>query len=73
MKIHRTDLNLTPTFSAVPSHPSPTSSAPSFSPSELTLGEDDCNICKKQVKDTDKGIQCDNCDEWIHIKCEKNI
>ena len=71
MKIYRTDVTLTPTFSAFPSHHSPTLCAPSLSPPECTYRKDDCNICKKLVKNTDKGIQCDNCDEWIHTKCEK--
>ena len=28
-----------------------------------------CLKCKFHVLDKDKGIQCDSCDSWIHIKC----
>ena len=28
-----------------------------------------CGICHKNVKETDKGILCSNCNKWIHIKC----
>lgn len=27
-----------------------------------------CEICKKEVKDADKGIECD-CEKWYHIRC----
>ena len=28
-----------------------------------------CKICKKSVNSNHKSIQCDLCDNWIHIKC----
>ena len=30
-----------------------------------------CKICLKSVHSNHKAIQCDNCDNWIHIKCNK--
>ena len=30
-----------------------------------------CGICHKEVKETDKAIECDKCLTWIHIKCQK--
>ena len=29
-----------------------------------------CGICKKSVAKNHRAIQCDNCDSWIHIKCQ---
>ena len=29
-----------------------------------------CGICKKAVAVNHRAIQCDNCDSWIHIKCQ---
>ena len=28
-----------------------------------------CNLCQKAVAKNHKGIQCDVCDQWVHIKC----
>ncbi|XP_057305356.1 uncharacterized protein LOC130642284 [Hydractinia symbiolongicarpus] len=28
-----------------------------------------CNICKKNVNNNHRAIQCDICNHWIHIKC----
>ena len=28
-----------------------------------------CKICKKSVNSNHKSIQCDICDNWIHLKC----
>ena len=30
-----------------------------------------CNICEKSVSDKDDVIQCDVCQVWIHLKCNK--
>ena len=30
-----------------------------------------CGICAKTVHDKDKAVQCDLCELWIHIKCNK--
>ena len=30
-----------------------------------------CNICNKAVATTHKAIQCDLCDMWVHIKCNR--
>ena len=30
-----------------------------------------CKICKKSVHSNHKSIQCDLCDNWIHLKCNK--
>ena len=30
-----------------------------------------CMICAKSVHDKDKAVQCDLCELWIHIKCNK--
>ena len=30
-----------------------------------------CRICAKNVHDKDKAVQCDLCELWIHIKCNK--
>ena len=29
-----------------------------------------CGDCGQAVKDTDKGIECEICLRWFHIKCE---
>ena len=29
-----------------------------------------CCICNKNVTSTMKGIQCDTCNKWCHIKCD---
>ncbi len=28
-----------------------------------------CGICAKAVKSNQRGIQCDNCDKWLHTRC----
>ena len=28
-----------------------------------------CSICKKSVINQCKGICCDHCNQWVHIKC----
>lgn len=28
-----------------------------------------CSVCKKAVGSRHKAIQCDHCDNWVHIKC----
>ena len=28
-----------------------------------------CSLCHKQVRENQKGIQCNNCDNWVHAKC----
>lgn len=30
-----------------------------------------CGICKIEVSDDDKALQCDRCKKWCHIKCAK--
>ena len=30
-----------------------------------------CNICEKSVSNKDDAIQCDMCQAWIHLKCNK--
>ena len=30
-----------------------------------------CNICEKSFSDKDDAIQCDICQAWIHLKCNK--
>ena len=30
-----------------------------------------CNICKKSVHKNHRAIQCDICDYWVHMKCNK--
>ena len=32
-------------------------------------GKSLCRVCHKEVKDRDKGISCDQCDMWSHLKC----
>ena len=29
-----------------------------------------CSICNKNVTSSMKGIQCDTCNKWCHIKCD---
>ena len=33
------------------------------------MAKDPCRICLKSVHRNHKAIQCDICDQWIHIKC----
>lgn len=28
-----------------------------------------CGICAKAVRSNQRGIQCDNCDKWLHTRC----
>ena len=30
---------------------------------------DICKVCLETVKRSDMAILCDQCDKWIHIKC----
>ena len=30
---------------------------------------DICKVCLKTVKRSDMAIHCNDCDSWIHIKC----
>ena len=30
-----------------------------------------CNICNNPVAKNHKAIQCDKCQLWVHIKCNK--
>lgn len=30
-----------------------------------------CGKCHSTVQDNDNGLQCEKCDAWFHIKCEK--
>ena len=30
-----------------------------------------CKICLKAVANSHHAIQCDNCNIWVHIKCNK--
>ena len=42
------------------------------SDSELNIGNNlrwPCSICNKNVTQRMKGIKCDTCDKWSHIKC----
>ena len=32
--------------------------------------KDPCSICEKRVYDNQKSIQCNDCDLWVHKKCE---
>ena len=29
-----------------------------------------CGGCKKQVKNTDRGLTCEYCGAWFHVECE---
>ena len=31
--------------------------------------KDECKICDRKVEDNQKGIKCDICEQWCHIKC----
>ena len=31
--------------------------------------KDECKICHVKVLDNEKGIKCDICERWCHIKC----
>ena len=31
--------------------------------------KDQCNICNSSVKAGDKGIMCESCKLWFHVKC----
>ena len=33
------------------------------------VSKDLCSTCKKEVKDSQKGIFCDYCKYWVHLKC----
>ena len=35
----------------------------------ITYPKFPCRICKKNVSDKDKAVQCDLCELWVHIKC----
>ena len=30
-----------------------------------------CKICCKPVANSDHAIQCDNCNIWVHVKCNR--
>ena len=44
---------------------------PCSPPHTHTCDSDLCGICKKLVETSDKDMQCDKCNRWIHIKCNK--
>ena len=31
--------------------------------------EDPCFLCKKECRSNQKAVQCDDCDNWYHVKC----
>ncbi|XP_060799413.1 uncharacterized protein LOC132901016 [Neoarius graeffei] len=33
------------------------------------FNQDPCGVCQNQVKSGEKGIQCDSCDVWHHVRC----
>ena len=35
----------------------------------ITYPKFPCRICEKNVSDKDKAVQCDLCENWVHIKC----
>ena len=37
----------------------------------ITYPKFPCRICEKNVSDKDKAVQCDLCELWVHIKCNK--
>lgn len=43
--------------------------------SSVTTDEDDnisnCGDCEKEVCETDKALECEVCENWYHIKCQK--
>ena len=32
--------------------------------------KDNCGVCRKPVRITEKGVECEVCTQWFHIKCE---
>ena len=30
-----------------------------------------CSVCNKAVQNRQKSIECDTCNKWVHIKCNK--
>ena len=32
--------------------------------------KDNGGVCRKQVRVTEKGVECEVCTQWFHIKCE---
>ena len=43
--------------------------ASSISTASLVPSQDKCGRCSVEVKDDTKGIQCDECLKWFHLKC----
>jgi DNA repair exonuclease SbcCD ATPase subunit len=35
-----------------------------------TAKEENCGVCKSNVEDIEKGVQCELCEAWFHCKCE---
>jgi hypothetical protein len=31
--------------------------------------QSECGMCKGEVKEGDKGVECDSCSKWFHSKC----
>ena len=44
---------------------------PADPPLTLLPDDDSCNICCKEVLDTDQALFCDRCSRWTHNSCNK--
>lgn len=52
-------------------HPSDTASSATESGSATVNKKDKCICCQHVVTSSDKGIQCDLCDNWFHAECQE--